>query len=353
MSDDTAPALTISVALAAYNGADYIKEQLDSLAAQTRLPDEIVISDDGSQDDTLAIVERFRAAHPDIPMTVLANTGAGGFNGNFLNAFAACRGALILPCDQDDVWMPEKIATMEAIFRADPTAMTAVHDLAYCDSALTPTGETKMGRVAKLSDLGFGYCTGMASAFRADFLALIGPPPGPWHYDLWPHHVAQFLRAKHNSKAVLAMYRRHDTNASSAAAMNRAQRLSRVDYLLSLVRWSMVSGETLAGTLNARHREFAAIQERLQAARSGLVALGIAEARIDTALEEIAAMLGAIRSRIDIRSKRARLLRVVPAVLLYARGGYANFKGAGAMAKDIVMRFDATGHQPDAKNADG
>lgn len=341
MSRDPTPVMKISVALAAYNGADFIREQLDSLAAQNRLPDEIVVSDDGSDDATLAVVERFRAAHPEIPMIVLANTGAKGFNGNFLNAFAACRGDLILPCDQDDVWLPEKIATMEAIFRADPAAMTAVHDLAYCDSALTPTGETKMGRVAKLSDLGFGYCTGMASAFRADFLALIGPPPGPWHYDLWPHHVSQFLRAKHNSKAVLALYRRHDTNATSASDMNSARRLRRVDYVLSLVRDALVIRETQGGGLDSRLRQFTALRDRLRDARPGLVAIGVDAARIDAALEEAGTMLTALETRLRIRGKRTWLLRVVPALLLYARGGYTHFKGAGAMAKDIVLRFDA------------
>ena len=73
---------TVSVALCTYNGARFIGEQLSSILAQSRLPDEIVVSDDGSRDDTLAIVERMAGTAP-LPVRVLSGLEPLGVTRNF------------------------------------------------------------------------------------------------------------------------------------------------------------------------------------------------------------------------------------------------------------------------------
>jgi glycosyltransferase involved in cell wall biosynthesis len=106
---------TISVALAAYNGARYLQEQLDSLAAQRRLPDELVVVDDASSDGTVGILERFRATAP-FEVKVHRNTANLGYSANFEVAISRCTGDIIFMSDQDDVWFPEKIEAVAGCF---------------------------------------------------------------------------------------------------------------------------------------------------------------------------------------------------------------------------------------------
>ncbi|WP_370281997.1 glycosyltransferase [Plantibacter sp. M259] len=82
----------VSVALCTYNGAVFLEEQLASMLAQTVLPGEIVVSDDGSTDGTSAIVERF-AAESSVPVRVLRNPSPLGVTRNFEGRSARPRGA--------------------------------------------------------------------------------------------------------------------------------------------------------------------------------------------------------------------------------------------------------------------
>lgn len=128
---------TVSVAMAAYNGAAFIGEQLASIAEQTSLPTEIVVSDDGSTDGTQAIVARFAASAP-FEVRLLQKDRKLGILNNFWSAFEACRGEVIFYCDQDDVWRREKVAwQLQAIARG---AVLAVHPSEIVDAALVSSG---------------------------------------------------------------------------------------------------------------------------------------------------------------------------------------------------------------------
>ncbi len=128
----------ISIAMATYNGARYIREQLDSLAAQTLLPYELVVSDDGSTDSTLDIVRDFALDAP-FPVRVYRNEKRLGYADNFLSAASLCEGELIAFCDQDDVWMPKKLATCADIFE-DPDVLLVIHSAVVTGSDLKHTG---------------------------------------------------------------------------------------------------------------------------------------------------------------------------------------------------------------------
>ena len=101
-----------SVAMSTYNGERFLAEQLSSICAQTRPVDEIVVSDDGSSDGTLRILDDFRLAHPQIHWKILPSAENHGFRESFLRALKACGGDLIFLCDQDDRWAPGKVETM-------------------------------------------------------------------------------------------------------------------------------------------------------------------------------------------------------------------------------------------------
>lgn len=113
---------SISVALATFNGDLYLAEQLASLAAQTRLPDELVVSDDASTDTTMACLERFAATAP-FPVRIYRNTTRLGFRANFMKVMSLCQSDLISLCDQDDIWAPEKLAVAEAAFDTPDTLL--------------------------------------------------------------------------------------------------------------------------------------------------------------------------------------------------------------------------------------
>lgn len=97
----------LSVAMCTYNGAHYLQEQLDSIAAQTRLPDELVICDDRSNDETREIVESF-ISKVSFPVRLFLNEENLGIVKNFEKAIKLCTGDVIALCDQDDVWKPNK-----------------------------------------------------------------------------------------------------------------------------------------------------------------------------------------------------------------------------------------------------
>ena len=122
---------TVSVALCTYNGAAYLQTQWQSLLNQELLPNEVVISDDCSDDDTPNILKQLAAEAP-FAVHILKNSKRLGYNKNFERALAACTGDLIFICDQDDFWLPEKISTMVEYMTSHPTVQVL-----FCDAWVT------------------------------------------------------------------------------------------------------------------------------------------------------------------------------------------------------------------------
>lgn len=102
----------ISVAMAAYNGEKYIKEQLLSILKQTKPVDEVIISDDGSTDNTVKIVNNFINEHNLKSWKLYKTEHNLGFENNFYNAIKNTSGDVIFLSDQDDLWLPEKVEVM-------------------------------------------------------------------------------------------------------------------------------------------------------------------------------------------------------------------------------------------------
>ncbi|HEY4111496.1 glycosyltransferase family 2 protein [Puia sp.] len=133
--------LSVSVVLGTYNGETYLREQLDSIFAQTVFPQEIIAIDDGSSDGTVAILHEYAARTP--RMKVVVNAQNLGFIRNFEKGCTLATGRWIALCDQDDYWMPEKIEKMvEAI---------GDHEMVYCDSILCDENLQPLGN--RISDL--------------------------------------------------------------------------------------------------------------------------------------------------------------------------------------------------------
>lgn len=98
---------TVSVVMCTYNGAKYLREQLDSIISQTYPIYELIVQDDCSSDETVAIVQEYATEYPIIKL--LVNEKNFGYNRNFKSAIMKATGDFIAISDQDDVWFPEKI----------------------------------------------------------------------------------------------------------------------------------------------------------------------------------------------------------------------------------------------------
>jgi glycosyltransferase involved in cell wall biosynthesis len=108
----------ISIAMATYNGERYLEEQLRSLTEQIRLPDEVVICDDGSTDGTQEILAQF-AKSALFPVLLVINDHRLGWRENFLKAASICTSDYIAFCDQDDIWLPEKLLVVSRSLEGD------------------------------------------------------------------------------------------------------------------------------------------------------------------------------------------------------------------------------------------
>jgi glycosyltransferase involved in cell wall biosynthesis len=206
---------SVSVAMATYNGERYLPEMLESLAAQTRPPDELVIRDDASEDGTVGILHAFARRVP-FRVDVTAGSQRLGYAQNFVTASRACSGGLVFFADQDDTWRPPKLATVlqQAPRRRRPQAF--FHDF----SLETEDGtEVSSSYYDLLAQRGFGPVAalkGCSMAVTRGFVDLWGWPPAdsPISHDLWVALLSTAFGQRRNLPVPLIDHRLHDSNAS-------------------------------------------------------------------------------------------------------------------------------------------
>ena len=176
----TAERLAVSVAMTTFNGETYLEEQLDSLLAQRQLPAELVVGDDGSQDNTFAILERF-ARRASFPVLVHRNPSRLGFRTNFIRTAERCRSELISFCDQDDVWHTDNLLKVSASF-AEPDVLLTFHNARIVDRLRKPISTFYVDppapdRSPRLSLPAWTAGYGFTQTFRRSLL----PATALWH----------------------------------------------------------------------------------------------------------------------------------------------------------------------------
>lgn len=205
--------MRISIAMATYNGGRFLQEQLDSFLAQSRLPDELIVTDDGSTDDTVKILRRFAKAAP-FKVRVERNPKQLGAHRNFERALSLCTGDIVLLSDQDDIWYAEKIETVVDAF--DPEALALYHDEhLFEESGLM--SDTFMKRAARI---GWGQdmlTAGNCTVLRREALKWVLPFPEQTFFDDWINLVMHRLGARQILATPLQKWRRHGGNGSSPA----------------------------------------------------------------------------------------------------------------------------------------
>ena len=209
----------VSIALATYNGERFLREQLDSLLSQTYVNFEIVITDDGSTDGTCEILNEYAMA--DKRISWKRNTRARGFINNFTEAILLCKGDILFLCDQDDIWLPEKIS--EHLHQYENTSVMWVYNevsliddlgkhIGYMNDSLVDYYEASR---RKLLNYVWGSCIlGCATSYRTSILKDIFPADkyAPGH-DSWIQ-LAIWPAKPGVIRKVLQKYRLHNNNAS-------------------------------------------------------------------------------------------------------------------------------------------
>jgi len=305
----------VTVLMAVYNGAAYLREQLDSLAAQTHADWQLIVSDDGSLDGSARILADFAEAHP---RSVLRQGPGQGGTANFMSLIGAMdtitpRGTWMAFSDQDDVWLPERLARGVAALRGHSVPAL------YCTRTWVTdeTLETRRLSAPRPRPLGFRNAlvqnvasgnTILLNAAAADLVRdaaaeALAEGGMPVVHDWWIYQlVAGVGGALVHEDAPTLLYRQHGVNEIGANDSTRA-RIKRIRMLLAgdMRAWNDVNIATLgrsAARLTPQNRallaDFVAARSRALPARLWqLRGLGLyRQTRISTAALWVAACLG-------------------------------------------------------------
>lgn len=240
---------SVSVALCTFNGARYIHEQLHSIAQQSVVPDELVISDDGSSDDTLAVIDKtLEQLAQSIPafaatrISVLKNSSPLGVTKNFEQAITATTGDIVVLCDQDDVWLPNKLQQMLAAFSSSQDSVFVFGDADLVDAQGEPLGMTLFdGLSLKFSErngieggkavdvlIKRNIVTGATAGFTRDIAIAAFPFPAGWVHDEWLAMVAALKHSRFVVLEALLGYRQHDDNQIGVKKTDSQVRIQRL-----------------------------------------------------------------------------------------------------------------------------
>lgn len=320
---------SVSVALCTYNGERYLKQQLESISAQTRLPDEVIVCDDGSTDATLEIADEY-ARNAAFVVTVVRNERRLGSTKNFEKAISLCAGEIIVLSDQDDVWRQDKIQKLTSALSEDASAVFSNAEVV--DEKLSHLGYSLWQRVSftervrkkfrsgKVLEtlVGRNVVTGATMAFRRDVIGVLVPMPESWVHDGW---IALCLAAAGKKIAFidepLIKYRQHANNQIGA----RKLRLSE--------QWRLVQAVDLQAHLSLVHRQYTA-------AYSELSQRGVMSPDIKALFEE---KIRHIMRRQCLRIKGSVSCVVIVMTELIS-GRYSRYSnGWRSAARDLALRF--------------
>lgn len=311
----------ISVAMCTFNGSQFVGEQIASIVSQDVKPDEIVVADDGSTDDTLDIVKKCLAEHPSISLRVLENTSTEqlGVARNFSRAVDACGGGIVFLSDQDDVWLTNRVRDALKLFAAHPAALIVACDAYLIDDRGQYMGSTLFDAVglspATTLALSSGNAVdlllrrndlpGMSMAMRKDLVDGSAHIPAPWMHDYWWATLAALSGGLVVTRVPLVKYRQHANNVLGAGSHSFGARLRKL----------VMSGSD-ASRLTRMFSELDAYAQRT---------------RVDSEVHRRAITEKAAFEAERAQLPRSPILRIPAAIRLLGAGKYARYSSNGAM----------------------
>jgi len=330
---------TVSVALCTYNGAPFIEAQLESILKQTRPPDEVIVSDDGSADETLSIVGKIAAGHPSV-VRVMQNPRRLGVIKNFESAIRRSSGDIIFLSDQDDVWLDNRIERMLMPLVASPDTT-----LVYCDARLVDQDLRPLGRsvfeardemrlatrhaareVIRGVDLGV---LGSMTAMRATLKPFVLPIEEVWGaHDHWIIFIAHALAGVRAVGEPLMLYRRHERNVREAYTRTLDGQWWR--------EWKYGARKSDISNYTLEARRWEAMTLHLKAIDARGVPEGV-RANLGAFIHESERRLEFARARERVKRDR-RSRRLLPMLRLLVRGDYHFYvHGLRSFGKDLLM----------------
>lgn len=314
--------------MASFNGSKYVREQLESFSAQSVVPDEVVICDDGSTDDTVEVISDFMKGAP-FKVSLIINENNLGHVQNFAKAMSLCSGDIVFLSDQDDVWFPGKVESVVEVFQQHPNCWVVVHDGDITDARLQLSGQTKMSQIRG------GYAsvekvsTGALTAVRTNFLSFALPiPSGISAHDTWLHQLASlFPDRRIIVEKTLQYIRRHDDNTSTWI-VNSTSKLNRVDVIRYQAKTKPASDYTDRLTINIGLTSVVNRICRELADQSNLDML----TRVKAGLASERAAIVCRQNLVAHRSFKRKFY----ACIMLLRGQYSYFNGLRSFARDLT-----------------
>jgi glycosyltransferase involved in cell wall biosynthesis len=206
----------VSIALCTYNGELYLKEQIDSLIAQSYQNLEIIIFDDCSTDNTVSIIENYQKEYPHIYLFI--NTENLGFNKNFQQALDKCKGDFIAIADQDDIWELNKVSVM---IKNIGNSYLLYHNSKYINNNGTLNGlsirshHNFVAGNCAINLLYYNCVAGHTCLINKELLKITPPFPKDFYYDWWFAYTAASIGSINFLNQSLVKHRKHNTSSTS------------------------------------------------------------------------------------------------------------------------------------------
>lgn len=319
--------VSVSVALCTFNGGRYIEEQLRSILNQDPPPRQIVVSDDGSSDNTVTkVTAELKKAEAMGINSLLLDGPREGITANFARAISACTGDIVMLSDQDDVWHDGRLAGSIAAFARRPELLLELSDARLVDEGGAPLGMTLFEalRVRRTDRnainrgdafamlLRRNIATGATVAFRRELFDFAAPLPSEWLHDEWLAIIAAASGAVAASPSQRIDYRQHDANQVGVHRPTLRYRIGR-----------------LVDSGPGRNR---GLEQRAIVLRDHLRKMSVSTEVLDR-----------VDSKINVEQLRAsmhprRLMRLRKICRLLLSGDYARYTSQGAMeaVRDLV-----------------
>jgi glycosyltransferase involved in cell wall biosynthesis len=313
-----------------FNGARFLGAQLESIAAQTRPPDELVVCDDGSSDGSVEVVREF-ARSAAFSTRLAVNDRNLGSTKNFEKAISLCQGDIVALADQDDVWYRHKLERIEQAFLRSSDI-----NLAFSDTDLIDDDSRLLsGRLwatfffdrAEQIQFANGHAlnvllkhpvvTGATMAFRRECFGPLQPIPAKQIHDRW---ISFLLSARGQFEVIsdpLMQYRQHQGQQEGPGPRTLRERIRRAKLA------------TETSYLDEVER-FQELRDRLEIHRANFPQAG-------WALNEIKRKISHLEHR--ARLPRTRVARIPGVLCQTVNGDYWRYSmGWDSIAKDLVLR---------------
>lgn len=233
----------ISLVMATYNGSEFLFEQLESIREQSRLPDEVIICDDNSTDNTVEIIKKFISTYHLSNWFLYENEFNKGFSANFSDALRLANGEVIFLADQDDIWLQDKIEMMSAAMEENGDILLLASNVLpyYSNPNVNKVNCEKFGK-GKMIKLKFSgrwikpIRPGCSFAFRRELLNdyyKFKEHNFPHDCILWALAVIKKGAYLYNANTLI--FRRHNNNASNNSNGNKMYRLDCINNEISLI----------------------------------------------------------------------------------------------------------------------